>query len=98
MGMVTWVVTLIMMTDGRKGVLRQGRRMSGSGTAERRQTAETHQFWARDRTMTAKTIIDSSRSIQKSPSGEVDKERAEQTNDMNPESQTNSFRGLCCNT
>lgn len=49
-------------------------------------TAETHQFWARDRTMTAKTIIDSSRSLQESLSGEVDKERAEQINDMNPES------------
>lgn len=40
-------------------------------------TAETHQFWARDRTMTAKTIIESSRSLQESLSGEVDKERAE---------------------
>lgn len=48
-------------------------------------TAETHQFWARDHTMTAKTIIDSSRSLQESFSGEVDKERAEQINDMNPE-------------
>ena len=36
MAMVTWVVTFIMMADGRKGVLRQGRRMSGSWTAERR--------------------------------------------------------------
>ena len=48
--------------------------------------------------MTAVTIIDSSRSLQKSLSGEVDKERAEQINDMNPESKTNSFLGLCCNT
>jgi len=49
-------------------------------------TAETHQFWTLDRTMTAVTIIDSSRSLQKSLSGKVDKERAEQINDMNPES------------
>lgn len=40
-------------------------------------TAETHQFWTQDRAMTAETIIDSSRGIQKSPSGQVDKERAE---------------------
>ena len=49
-------------------------------------TAEMHQFWTRDRTMTAVTIIDSSRSLQESLSGEVDKKRAEQINDMNPES------------
>lgn len=49
-------------------------------------TAKTHQFCMQDRAITALTIIDSSRSLQESLSGEVDKERAEQINDMNPES------------
>lgn len=40
-------------------------------------TVGTYQFWTLDRAMTAVTSIDSSRSLQKSLSGEVDKERAE---------------------
>ena len=39
-------------------------------------TAEMHQFWTRDRAMTAETFIDSSRSLQKSPYGQVDKKRS----------------------
>lgn len=40
-------------------------------------TAEMHQFWTQDHAMTAETIIDSSRSLQKSLSGEVDKKRSQ---------------------
>lgn len=76
----------------------KGGKCTAAGQQNGDMTAETHQFWAQDRTMTAKTIIDSSRSLQESLSGEVDKERAEQINDMNPESKTNIFRGSCCNT
>lgn len=36
-------------------------------------TAKTHQFCTQDRAITALTIIDSSRGIQKSPSGQVGK-------------------------
>lgn len=39
-------------------------------------TVGTHQLWTLDRAMTAETIIDSSRSLQKSPYGQVDKKRS----------------------
>lgn len=85
MAMVTWVVTLIMMADGRKGVLRQGRRMSGSWTAERRHDCRDasvldagsyHNRVDDYRLQSKPTEISFRTSGQK---------RAEQINDMNPE-------------
>lgn len=55
----------------------KGGRCPAAGRQNGDMTAETHQFWTQDRAMTAETIIDSSRSLQKSLSGEVNKERAE---------------------
>ena len=55
----------------------KGGKCPAAGRQNGDMTAEMHQFWTRDRTMTAVTIIDSSRSLQKSPYGQVDKERAE---------------------
>lgn len=86
MAMVTWVVTLIMMADGRKGVLRQGRRMSGSWTAEQRHDCrdasvlDTGSYHKREddyRLQSKPTEISFRTSGQK---------RAEQINNMNPES------------
>lgn len=57
--------------DGKGGKCPAAGRQNGD------MTAETHQFWTQDSAMTAETIIDASRSLQKSLSGEVDKERAE---------------------
>lgn len=66
----TWIA------DGRKGVRWQGRQMSGSWTAERRHDCrDTLVLDALDRAMTAEMIIDSSRSLQKSPYGQVDKKK-----------------------
>lgn len=50
--------------------------MSGSWTAERRHDCrDTLVLDALDRAMTAEMIIDSSRSLQKSPYGQVDKKK-----------------------
>lgn len=57
--------------DGKGGKCPAAGRQNGD------MTVGTHQLWTQDRAMTAETIIDSSRSLQKSLSGEVDKERAE---------------------
>lgn len=56
--------------DGKGGKCPAAGRQNGD------MTAEMHQFWTQDRAMTAETIIDSSRSLQKSPYGQVDKKRS----------------------
>ena len=75
----------------------QGRRMSGSGTAERRHdcrdasvlgTGPYHDREDDYRLQSKLTGISFRRSGQ----------RKSRANNMNPESQTNSFRGSCCNT
>lgn len=57
--------------DGKRG------KCPTAGRQNEDMTVGTHQLWTQYRAMTAETIIDSSRSLQKSLSGEVDKERAE---------------------
>ena len=58
---------------GEKEYCGKGGECPAAGRQNGDMTAETHQFWTPDRTITALTIIDSSRSLQKSPSGQVDK-------------------------
>lgn len=52
--------------DGKGGKYPAAGRQNGD------MTAEMHQFWTQDHAMTAETTIDSSRSLQKSPYGQVD--------------------------
>ena len=54
----------------------KGGKCPAAGRQNGDMTAGTHQFWTLDRAMTAETIIDSSRSLLKSLSGEVDKKRS----------------------
>lgn len=53
----------------------KGGKCPAAGRQNGDMTAGTHQFWTQDRAMTAETIIDSSRSLQKSPYGQVDKKK-----------------------
>lgn len=55
----------------------KGGKCPAAGRQNGDMTAEMHQFWTLDRAMTAETIIDSSRSLQKSPYGKWTKKGAE---------------------